>query len=397
MSTKKQVLPIIVFSQFTGTSLWFVGNAVLPELKMALGLSQYAVSLVTTAVMLGFVTGTLTVALLSIPDRFSPVKVFFLSSLAGALVNASVAWLARDAFSLFIMRFFVGFFLAGIYPVGMKIAGDWFDAKLGRAMGFLLGALILGTAFPHLLRNQDFRLPWRTVLYTTSVLAVLGGLLMLAKVGDGPYRKKSGAFQWSAIPQIFSSKPWRQAASGYFGHMWELYTFWGFVPVMLGYYASARQVPLNVPLLSFGIIAIGVISSIAGGFAAQRIGSDKVATACLAASGLLALSSPVWYSLPPVAFLSLLFAWGFFVNPDSPQFSTLVSFLSPPELRGTALAIYNAIGFSIATCSLLVFDRLFHLQGPLGGHHAFAWLALGALAGVPPMLSLIRRYRNPNT
>lgn len=391
MQPKRSPLPIIVFSQFAGTSLWFAGNAVLPELKEALHLSQYAVSLVTTAVMLGFVAGTLFSAILSIADRFSPVKVFLVSNLAGATINLLVIWLATDNVSLFILRFMVGFFLAGIYPVGMKIAGDWYDTRLGRAMGFLLGALVLGTAFPHLLKNRSFSLPWEKVLMITSIMAVVGGLLMYLRVGDGPNRKKAGTFQWSAIPDIFSSLQWRRAAFGYFGHMWELYTFWGFLPLMLALYGQLQHIELNIPLLSFTIIASGVISSIVGGIAAQKFGSDKVATIALSVSGTISLLSPLLFQMPPLLFFSFMFLWGLTVNPDSPQFSTLVSFYAPAHLRGTALAIYNAIGFSITTVSLYIFDRIFHSSGFWGGTHTFSLLALGALFGIPPMLRLMKR------
>ena len=240
----KYVLPVIVLSQFAGTSLWFVGNAVLPELKQAMGLSQYALSHVTSAVMLGFIAGTLVFGILSLADRYSPVKLFFISSLMGALTNSAVAWLATDAATLFSFRFLTGFFIAGIYPVGMKIAADWYGKGLGKALGFLVGALVLGTAFPHLLKSSDFDLPWKPVIWCTSVFAILGGLLMLLFVGDGPNRKKAESFQWNAIPTIFRLKKWRQAAFGYFGHMWELYTFWGFVPLLLGLYAEKNNILL---------------------------------------------------------------------------------------------------------------------------------------------------------
>ena len=126
-----------MLSQFAGTSLWFVGNAVLPELREALDLSQYAVSLVTSAVMLGFIAGTLVFAFFSLSDRFSPVKLFFVSSLLGALTNTAVIWFVTDGASLFLFRFFTGFFIAGIYPVGMKIAADWYEKGLCKALGFL--------------------------------------------------------------------------------------------------------------------------------------------------------------------------------------------------------------------------------------------------------------------
>ena len=386
----KKVLPVIVLSQFAGTSLWFVGNAVLPELKQSLHLSQYAVSLVTSAIMLGFIGGTLVFAFFSLADRFSPVKLFFISSLLGALTNAAVVWFVTDGTSLFVFRFLTGVFLAGIYPVGMKIAADWYEKGLGKALGFLLGALVLGTAFPHLLKNRDFELPWKSVLNITSVVAVIGGLLMILIVGDGPYRKRSGGFRWNAIGKIFSSKKWRQAAFGYFGHMWEVYSFWGFLPLMIELYSQKNNLTLNISFLSFLAIAIGAIGSVAGGYLSAKMGSAKVAIWSLLISGICCFISPFSYSFPVFLFITLLLIWGLTVVPDSPQFSTLVAQYAPEELRGTALTIYNSIGFAITTISLYVIDRIFHSAGFLGSENTFALLGLGAVVGLPSALRLIR-------
>ena len=386
----KKVLPVIVLSQFAGTSLWFVGNAVLPELKQSLNLSQYAVSLVTSAIMLGFIAGTLVFAFFSLADRFSPVKLFFISSLLGALTNAAVVWFVTDGTSLFIFRFLTGLFLAGIYPVGMKIAADWYEKGLGKALGFLLGALVLGTAFPHLLKNRDFELPWKSVLYITSIVAVIGGLLMILLVGDGPYIKRSGGFRWDAIGKIFSSKKWRQAAFGYFGHMWEIYSFWGFLPLMIELYSQKNNLQLNISFLSFLAIAIGAIGSVAGGYLSAKMGSAKVAIWSLLISGICCFISPFSYSLPIFLFITLLLIWGLTVVPDSPQFSTLVAQYAPEELRGTALTIYNSIGFAITTISLYVIDRIFHSAGFLGSENTFALLGLGAVVGLSSAIRLIR-------
>ena len=379
-----------MLSQFAGTSLWFVGNAILPELKTTLQLDQYAVSLVTSAVMIGFVTGTLVFAFFTLADRFSPVKLFFISSVCGAITNAAVVWIAKDATSLFLLRFVTGFFIAGIYPVGMKIAADWFEKGLGKALGFLLGALVLGTAFPHLLKNNDFHLPWKSVLYFTSIFAFVGGLMMLLFVGDGPYRKKSGAFKWNAIATIFKSKQMRQASLGYFGHMWELYTFWGFVPVMLALYATKNAVQLNIPLLSFLIIACGSISCVIGGFISLKTGSAKVALAALILSGLCCVVSLFIFQFPPWLFLAILFVWGLTVIPDSPQFSTLVAQYAPQDLKGTALTVYNSIGFCITIISLLVIDRVYHAATFISGEKTFILLLIGPLVGIISMVRLIK-------
>ncbi len=379
-----------MLSQFAGTSLWFVGNAVLPELKQTFGLSQYSVSLVTSAVMIGFIAGTLVFAFFSLADRFSPVKLFFISSVLGALANIAVVWFVTDGASLFVFRFLTGFFLAGIYPVGMKIAADWFEKGLGKALGFLLGALMLGTAFPHLLKNREFDLAWKSVLYITSIVAVAGGVMMLLFVGDGPYRKKSGGFRWDAFGKIFSSKKWRQSAFGYFGHMWELYSFWGFLPLIIELYSKKNNQQLDISFLSFLVIAIGSIGSVAGGYLSQKIGSARVAAWALLISGICCFISPFSYSLPVFAFLLLLFVWGATVSPDSPQFSTLVAQYAPDDLRGTALTIYNSIGFAITTISLYVIDWVFYSPGFFGGENTFALLGLGAIIGLPSMIRLIK-------
>ncbi len=366
-----------------------MGNAVLPELKQLLHLSQFALSQVTSAVMFGFICGTLVFAFFSLADRFSPVKLFFASSLLGALTNASVAWLATDAISLFTLRLLTGFFIAGIYPVGMKIAADWYEKGLGKALGFLVGALIFGTAFPHLLKNRDFSLPWESVLYYTSAFAVAGGFLMLFFVRDGPYRKKSGGFQWNAFRKIFQSKKWRQAAFGYFGHMWELYTFWGFLPLILTLYAHKKGIDLNISLLSFLIIGMGGIGAVAGGYLSRHWGSARVGGLALLISGICCFFSPVAYNLPLPLFLFFLFVWGFTVSPDSPQFSTLVAQYAPEQLRGTALTVYNSIGFSISTLSLIVIDRVFYSSGFFAQENTLLLLGFGAFLGLPGIIRLI--------
>jgi MFS family permease len=247
----------------------------------------------------------------------------------------------------------------------------------------------LGTAFPHLLKNRDFDLPWKSVLYFTSVFAMAGGALMLLFVGDGPYRKKSGKFQWNAFAEIFGSKKWRQAALTYFGHMWEVYTFWGFLPVIVGLYAAKNHVNLNIPLLSFIGIAIGAIGSIIGGYLSHKWGSAKVAFFSLLISGICCLLSPLIFSWPLALFLIVIFTWGFTVVPDSPQLSTLVAQYAPEHLRGTALTINNSIGFFIATASLFIIDRVFYSNGYWGNENTFLLLGLGALVGLPFMIRLL--------
>lgn len=308
--------------------------------------------------MLGFIAGTLMFALTSVADRFNASKVFFLSALLGAILNSSVVFTGESFVALLAFRFLTGICIAGIYPVGMKIASDWFDGRLGKALGYLVGALVMGSAFPHLLNHFGAGYDWRPVLLGTSSLAIIGGVLMYFFVGDGPARVKSSSFSPKDILKVFKKKEFRHAAFGYFGHMWELYTLWAFLPIVLSYYAESRSIELPISLWTFIIMSLGMVGCVLGGIVSIRKGSARVAFAFLLTSGLLCLLSPLFYSLPPVVFLFLLCFWGFAVIGDSAQFSSLNAQKAPVELKGTALTIAVSIGFLLTIPSIQLLQLL---------------------------------------
>jgi len=193
------------------------------DLVQAFNLPDNALGHLTSVIQLGFITGTLVFALLMIADRFPPSRVFFVSALLGSIANLGIAWGENSFSSLLGLRFITGFFLAGIYPVGMKIAADYYQAGLGKSLGWLVGALVFGTAFPHLLQVFSGTLEWTMVIYITSTLALLGGTMILLLVPPGPYRKAGTQVDLTAWFKVFKDKKFRTAAFGYFGHMWELY------------------------------------------------------------------------------------------------------------------------------------------------------------------------------
>lgn len=363
-SNGTHVLPVIVFAQFAGTSLWFSGNAVIEELIIKLNLLDMFVGFITMAVQAGFIAGTLLFAFFNIADRFSPVKVFLVCSVLGALSNLATIW-SSDFTEIMFARVFTGFFLAGIYPVGMKIASDWYKEGLGKALGYLVGALVLGTAFPHLLKYLGGGLPWERVITGTSALAVLGGIVLLAMLGDGPYRKKSNGFKfdYTSVFKLFKNKNFRSASFGYFGHMWELYTFWAFVPVMLAWYFKVNEgTMMDVSLWSFIIIAIGGIGCAIGGHISLKYGSKKVAFTSLVLSGTCCLLLPLSFDLNLYLFLGLLLLWGFTVIPDSPQFSTLVAQSCDTSYIATGLTIVNCVGFSLTIISIQLVNLIWASQ-----------------------------------
>ena len=378
-----RILPAIVVSQFAGTSLWFAGNAILPDLERELGLGGGAVGSMTSAVQLGFIAGTLLFAVANVSDRYSPRKVFLGCALLGAMANAAVILAPATGApyaTVLACRFATGLFLAGIYPVGMKIAASWYRTGLGGALGWLVGALVLGTAFPHLLKGSGQALSWPAVLAALSIVAAAGGLLMYVLVPDGPHLAKGGRFDPRALYSIFSSRGLRASAGGYFGHMWELYTLWALAPLMVAGYAQLHSAELNVGLWSFAIIAAGAVGCVGGGIVSRTLGSAPVALGQLSLSGLCCLLSPLAYLLPVPGFFAFMVFWGIVVVGDSPQFSALTAATAPRELVGSALTIVNCIGFAISIVSIQLLNHAAAAAMP--AHYLFLLLVPGPLLGL---------------
>jgi MFS family permease len=385
MKNKSWILVVIVLTQFCGTSLWFAGNGVMANLLVDFSLKDSALAHLTSAVQLGFIIGTLFFALFTLADRFSPSKVFLISALIGSLFNLGIMWSGNTWFSLIVFRFLTGFFLAGVYPVGMKIAADHFTKGLGKSLGFLVGALVIGTAFPHFLKAYANDLPWKYVVLFISCLASAGGILMYLLVPDGPHRKKAQKPDFAVIFKVFRVPEFRSAAFGYFGHMWELYAFWAFIPIILQYYNQIHPgTNLSISVWSFTIIGIGGVACVIAGYLAQQKGTKRIAILALSLSCICCIFSPLAFSFDSsYLFLIFLLIWGMVVIADSPLFSTLVANNASPEFKGTALTIVNCIGFSITIISIQLLNFLYTALNP---SYIFIFLAAGPLLGLKELI-----------
>lgn len=375
---QSQALTLIVISQFLGTSLWFAGNAAAPQFSSILGEANL-IGWITSAVQFGFIVGTLAFAIFGIPDRFKPSDVFFFSAILAACCNLSLTLLPPSFWGLMSGRFLVGFFLAGIYPVGMKIAADYFEKGLGMALGLLVGALVLGTALPHLIASLDFNFSWKVIFWSTSFLAIVGGCLIGFFVPDGPYRKPMGTFDWGLLPRLTQLKELKSAAFGYFGHMWELYTFWAFCPALILYFQGLSSPNADTSFWAFLVIGVGGLSCAVGGWLSNRFSSKKVALYALAGSGVCCLLLLLIPESPSYIWAVFLLTWGVLVTADSPQFSTLVAQAVPAEFKGTALTLVNSLGFALTIFSLALAD---FLLGKIDLLATLAFLSVGPVLGL---------------
>ena len=380
-STTTRALALIVLAQLFGTSLWFSGNSAAGDLAKLWDLGESERGLLLTAVQLGFIAGTLGISLSGLADAFPASRIFAVSALLGAAANAGFALLSRGLVDAVVLRFATGLALAGIYPLGMKLVVTWAPTRSGVALGWLVGALTLGTASPHLVRGLGQNWGWQWVVLTASGLALLAAL-MVGFLGDGPAKPKRLPPKWGAVGSVFRIPAFRASALGYFGHMWELYAFWYLVPKLVtSVYGTDR------PLIAFAVIAVGAIGCVVGGMIAQIRGSKPVAAIALAISGAMCVVFPLLEFAAPEVRMVVLLIWGITVVADSPQFSALSAKACAPEVVGAALAVQNGIGFLITVFAI----QFCAWQWPDMGPRTVWLLAPGPVLGLIGLLGTRQR------
>ncbi|SIT45424.1 Major facilitator superfamily MFS_1 [Paraburkholderia ribeironis] len=382
---------VIAIAQLLGTSLWFSANGAMRDLQIAWQLNASGIGWLTNAVQAGFIVGTLLSATTGLADRVSASKVFGVCGVLGAALNALFALCSTGLASAIAFRFGVGVALAGIYPLGMKLLVSWDPRRAAQTLALLVAMLTLGTASVHAIRALLSTVPWQTVVLASSMLAVIGALLVVS-LGEGPHARHAGkrrAGLAAGVGQVLRIREFRAAALGYFGHMWELYAFWTLTPLLVqrAFAGGAQEPASGIALWSFLIIAIGAIGCLLGGRLSKSVGSARTAALALATSGTLCAVYPLSSALGTVGQLALLLVWGISVIADSPQFSALSVKACPADKIGGALTLQNCFGFFLSACSILWSTSAYHSLDV-----RVAWLLLpGPIIGLLAMRPLFRK------
>ena len=378
----------IALAQFLGMTLWFSATAGAPAISREFALTAGGAAWLTMAVQAGFVVGTLASAMLNLADVMNARRLFAAGCVAGAMANAAIAW-APSSFAIVLLRFATGAALACVYPPGMKIAAGWFLERRGWALGVVVGALTIGSAFPHLLAWAAADVSWRVLLWAASGLAMAGAIVAVTAISDGPHVTASAPFDPHAIRRVLGSRGVRLATLGYLGHMWELYAMWAWIAAYAAdsLAASGRAAPRTASLVAFIAIASGAAGCVLAGLWADRWGKARVARAAMVASGTCAAAASLVYGEPTFWLIALASVWGFTVVADSAQFSALVSEHSARTLVGTALTLQTCVGFLLTTISMRLVPAI---AAGIGWRWAFLLLVPGPFLGCLAMTALRR-------
>ena len=369
-------------AMFFGMTLWFSATAATAPIVAEFHLSAAETAWLTMAVQGGFVIGTLISALLNLPDIVNPRRLFSAGCVLGAAANAGLV-LADSAVTLIVLRVATGAALACVYPPGMKIAAGWFEERRGAALGVLIGALTVGSAFPHLLASASATVPWRVLMLWASTLAITGNAIVTLFVRDGPYVANTARFDPGAVVRVFADRRTRLATLGYLGHMWELYAVWtwiaAFASASLGFVGGTTPSSPAGSAVAFAAIGSGAIGSAAAGWFADRIGKARIASWAMIGSGTCCALAGFAFRAPAGLLFVFAVVWGVAVVADSAQLSALVAQYSPRDHVGTALTVQTCAGFLLTMASIRLLPIAAHA---IGWQWVFICLVPGPVFGV---------------
>ena len=385
--SKQMSLLLVTVATFLSLSVWFSTNAVSTALETDKAIGESSMTVLTIAVQIGFVFGTLFISFTNLSDRINARTLFTVSSILAAITNFLVVPLdSPDA--LIVTRFATGAFLGGVYPMGMKVLSGWYVSGRGFAIGTLVGAVTLGSGTPHILMSV-FSENWQMVILVSSILAITGGVILKVFVGDGPHDVVGAKFNPRYLISALSQRGPRLALIGYLGHQWELYAMWAWIGSFMFYVLEERPLFGDgiqlASVITFLVFAVGAVASSLAGAWSEKIGRTAVATIAMVISGCVALFVgfiPVEWSVLIVIFVLI---WGASVIADSAQFSTAITELSDPVYRGTMLTFQTGVGFALTAVSIWLLPVVKDLSG---WGWAFAILALGPVVGITAMLRL---------
>ena len=390
---------------------WYNFSAVSKYIAEEFSLTVNQTGIIMSSFQAGYVVVVLVTGWLA--DRVGERKVVAWATLCTAIFSTLFAFLAKDFTSILILRLITGLSAGAIYVPGMALLSSWFPPdERGKVLGAYTGAMTLAYAGGYFVAAPiAAAYNWRCGMLWTSLPAFIAAFIVFSlvkekpsdilesvkavhEVKDGQEIKESTLGKGYAGPILITT--------GYMGHMWELYAFWGWIgPFMVACslasgYDEAQAVAIGGQLAAF-IILLGAPSVWLAGIISDKIGRAKTIIVCAFSSLIMEFFFGYLYGRS-LAIVVIVGLWiGFWVIADSAIYKACMTEMVTRKIRATALGVQSAFGYFMTILSPSIFGKVLDKMNmgindaTLASNWGLPFLILGAGALLAPVSIFILR------
>lgn len=346
--------------------------ALQPLLQREWALSNTTSGWIASAYYAGYMLAVPVLA--SLTDRWD-ARTVWLSAITLAAVGAlGFGLLADGPLTAVLFQAIAGAGLAGTYMPGLKVIDDRIPGMLHpRLVAFYTTSFSLGSSGSYFLVGQLLQqFDWRTAIAAVAIGPAVAWLLIyltLDRVAPAPHtRADATGGRWRDVLQSADSMRY---VAAYACHMWELFGMRAWLVPFLVFCTALHGPTFAAPTTLAAMLALsGIPSSFVGAELSARFERRYVVIAIMlmsATTGIIvgAVASQAWALILSVSVLHHAL-----VMADSAALTSGLVAVSPPQSRGTAMALYSMTGFAAASVASLAIGGVLDL---LGGQSETSW------------------------
>jgi MFS family permease len=367
-----KVVAVVCAAEIMGMAPFSMFLALQPTLQLEWHLSNTASGWIASAYYAGYMLAVPVLA--SLTDRWDARTVWLGAITLAASGAIGFGTLADGPFTAALFQALAGAGLAGTYMPGLKLMDDRIPGALHpRLVAFYTTSFSLGSSGSYFLVGQLIeQFHWRTAIAAAALGPAAGWLLIyltLDRVAPAlatPANATGGRWR-----DVLESADSMRYVAGYACHMWELFGMRAWLVPFLVFCSTLHGPTFAAPTTLAALLALaGIPSSFAGAELSARYERRYVVMTIMlmsATTGILVglVASQAWALV-----LSMSVLHHALVMADSAALTSGLVAVSPPQSRGTALALYSMTGFAAASLASFAIGGVLDL---LGGQSVTSW------------------------
>jgi MFS family permease len=330
-------------------------------------------------------------ALASMTDRVAARRVYLAA--CGALAAGAAAFAcATGPLTAVLAQALLGAGLAGTYMPGLKELSDRVTGPhRSRAVAFYTSTFGVGNSLSlWMAGTTQATHGWRAAFVAAAAGPLGAAALFAFALPPRPFTPAAAAHAQRFLTVLRAPRI-RHYVMTYAAHCCELFAVRSWIVALLTHAGAGARVP--APTVAAVLNLLGPPASIGGNEIASRRRARTI-RAIMAASAVLALVTGAVANRGPLLVVAVLSLYMVAIMADSAAMTAGLVEVSPPEARGTAMAVYSFFGFGGALAGPIVFGALLDAAGgeaaPRAWLLAFSGLAAVGLTGVAVLRDGVR-------